>query len=121
MSYLYYFFMKRISKTKKSGNAQGKYSQRVKSKRPADKKTYTVEHSRYEKPNRVNKESSEIFKNLFFNGPAMMVITDAKTGIVLEVNRQFVKFYGFRKKEIIGKTLKEMNAYVNPTDRDNIT
>jgi len=65
-------------------------------------------------------DTHEIFKNLFFNCPAMMVITDANTGVVLEVNRQFVKFYGFRKKEIIGKTLKEMHAYVNPKDRDNI-
>jgi len=66
------------------------------------------------------KDSSEIFKKLFFNCPAMMVITDARTGVVLEANRQFEKFYGFKKNELLGKALKEVNAYVNPQDRDNI-
>lgn len=71
----------------------------------------------YGKP---KEDSTEIFKKLFFDCPAMMVITDANTGAVLEANRQFEKFYGFKKKELLGKTLKEMKAYVNPTDRDSI-
>ena len=95
--------MKRISKTKNSGNS---------------KQSVRKNLSKDSSPERM--DTHEIFKNLFFNCPAMMVITDANTGVVLEVNRQFVKFYGFRKKEIIGKTLKEMHAYVNPKDRDNI-
>lgn len=66
------------------------------------------------------KGSAEIFRKFFFNSPAMMVITDARTGIVLEMNRQFETFYGFKRKEMLGKTLKEMKAYINPTDRDSI-
>ncbi len=50
----------------------------------------------------------------------MMVITDAASGVVLEMNKQFEKFYGYKKKEVIGKTLKQVNAYVNPDDRDKI-
>ena len=65
-----------------------------------------------------DKDSSEIFTKIFYNSPAMMVISDASTGIVIDMNRQFEKFYGHKRKEIIGKTLKQIKAYVNPSDRE---
>ena len=85
------------------------------------KRTHTsvsVGHKSFQKA--FDKNSSEIFSRLFFNSPAMMVITDAASGVVLEMNKQFEKFYGYKKKEVIGKTLKQVNAYVNPDDRDKI-
>lgn len=67
-----------------------------------------------------DKNTIHIFRKIFFNSPAMMVITDAQSGKVLEINHQFEKFYGYSRNEIIGKTLKQIKAYVNPSDRDAI-
>lgn len=52
--------------------------------------------------------SEEKFAKAFQNSPLMMAISDVKTGRYLDVNDAFCQTVGFRKEEIIGRTVLEL-------------
>ncbi|WP_181304707.1 PAS domain S-box protein [Rufibacter sp. XAAS-G3-1] len=50
------------------------------------------------------KESETLFSTIFYKSPIMKSISEAETGIYLDVNDNFTKFFGYEKEEIIGRT-----------------
>ena len=74
----------------------------------------------YKEPYSFDMMSDDVFTKVFMRSPAMMVITEADTGVIIEVNNQFEEFYGYSRKEVIGKTLKQLHGFVNDADRDKI-
>ncbi len=58
--------------------------------------------------------ASEIrYKNLFLNAREGLLIVNAKTGQIEEANQFFVDLLGYTHKELLGKKLWEIGAFVN--------
>ncbi|MBI3500768.1 MAG: PAS domain S-box protein [Bacteroidetes bacterium] len=64
--------------------------------------------------------SRNLYSTLFYKSPLMMVLTEAASGKIIEVNEQFIKFYGYEKEELIGKTLLRLNIMLHKQDHDDI-
>ena len=67
--------------------------------------------------NRKIETNQKIFYTVFHKSPVINSITDAVTGKYIEVNENFIKFSGFKKEEIIGKSSIELNLIPNPEQR----
>jgi PAS domain S-box-containing protein len=60
--------------------------------------------------------SEEKFSRLFHSSPDAILVTELKSGKILEVNRCFEKFSGFSSRELIGHPVLEFNFY-GPAER----
>ena len=60
--------------------------------------------------------SEEKFFKLFYSSPDAILVTELKSGRILEVNKSFEKFSGFSSEELIGHPVLEFNMY-GPTER----
>ena len=65
-------------------------------------------------------ESEEKFSKVFKNSPMIIVLSDMKTGKIMEVNNAFEKEFGYRKEDIVGKTSKELGLWNNFDERENL-
>ncbi|HOW56919.1 MAG TPA: PAS domain S-box protein, partial [Smithellaceae bacterium] len=65
-------------------------------------------------------ESEEKFNKAFHNSPLIMAITSINDGRFLEVNNSFLKISGYQRNEVIGKSISELNIYVDIAQRDYI-
>ncbi|KAA3436076.1 PAS domain S-box protein [Rufibacter hautae] len=63
------------------------------------------------------KESEALFSQIFFKSPIMKCISEAETGVYLEVNDNYAEFFGYEKDEFIGKTSAELNIWKRVEDR----
>ncbi len=59
------------------------------------------------------KESEEKFSKAFTASPNPVCIVTVKEGTFLEVNRSYLRFSGYSRKEIIGHTPVELNLWAN--------
>jgi PAS domain S-box-containing protein len=62
--------------------------------------------------------SEEKFAKAFRISPEMILISTQAEGRCLEVNDSFLRLTGYRREEIIGRTTRELNLWVNPQQRD---
>lgn len=67
------------------------------------------------------KASEEKFHKAFETSPISMAINTIDGGIFLDVNNSFIRTFGFKRKgDVVGKTIAEINFYVEPADGDKI-
>lgn len=65
------------------------------------------------------KISAERFSRLFHLNPFVpMVLSELNDGRYIEVNASFTDLFGFTPDEVIGKTVRELDVWVNPIQRD---
>lgn len=65
------------------------------------------------------KISAERFSRLFHLNPFIpMVLSELDDGRYIEVNASFTDVFGFTPDEVIGKTVTELDFWVNPVERD---
>lgn len=64
------------------------------------------------------RESEDRFSRAFRAAPGMFVISTPKNGRHVNVNEAWLKATGYRRKEVIGKTAKELNLWPYPKDRE---
>ena len=60
--------------------------------------------------------TEEKFSKLFYSSPDAIIVTELKSGRILEVNKSFEKFSGFSSEELIGHSVLELNMY-EPAER----
>ena len=66
-------------------------------------------------------EENEIkFEALFYNSAVCKIITEINTGQIIETNASYCRFIGYSKEELVGKTVMDLNIWVNPLQRDEI-
>lgn len=63
------------------------------------------------------KQSEEMFAKTFKASPVLMSITTVEEGRIIEVNDYFLKFFNYKREEVVGKTTLELNLYVNSDQR----
>ena len=61
--------------------------------------------------------SEEKFQNIFHSSPIAFSITTLEEGRFLEVNRAFENRYGYRREEVLGRTVHELRIWEEPADR----
>jgi diguanylate cyclase (GGDEF)-like protein/PAS domain S-box-containing protein len=59
------------------------------------------------------KETEDKFKKSFYNNPAIMALTDLKTGKYIDVNDAFINKLGYKKEELIGKSSSEIGIFLD--------
>ncbi len=64
--------------------------------------------------------SEEKFLKVFDFNPLPISITDIPDGNYLDVNHMFEKVSGFKKEEVLGKSIKDIGLYTNPNDHQRI-
>lgn len=60
------------------------------------------------------KESNEKFLRLFYSSPLAMVIRNLEDGEILDANEEYERLFGFKKKEVLGKTCAELGIISDP-------
>ena len=68
-------------------------------------------------PDTVQK-TEQIFAKFFTFSPCMAAITDFTTGKMIAVNESFSRATGYSRQELIGKTTRELNLFVDYADRE---
>ncbi len=61
--------------------------------------------------------SEEKFSTAFNAGPNPMAITTIESGRIIDVNSNFLSFFGYTRQEVINHTTTDINIYENPEDR----
>lgn len=61
--------------------------------------------------------SEEKFQNIFHSSPIAFSITTLEEGRFLEVNVAFESRYGYRREELLGRTVHELKIWDDPADR----
>lgn len=64
------------------------------------------------------KESEEKFSQVFMHGPQIITISSLNNGTYLDVNNAFTEVLGFKKSEVIGKTVLSLNIWAENIDRE---
>lgn len=62
-------------------------------------------------------DSAQIFLKVFENTHIPMVISSFETGIIHYVNKIFLDMFGFESGEVAGRTIKELDIYVDYGER----
>ena len=63
------------------------------------------------------KENLEKFRAIFEHSPDVIIISTLD-GVVVDVNKSFTHVSGYKREEVIGKSLAEFNIWVEPSDRE---
>lgn len=58
--------------------------------------------------------SEDKFSRTFHTNPALMAVTTIEDGRFLDVNSSFLKTFGYKRKEVIGKAVSELGVFTNP-------
>jgi PAS domain S-box-containing protein len=66
----------------------------------------------------ILRESEDRFSTAFRASPAPLVISDIESGLFVDVNDRWVEMLGYTRREMIGKTSKEVGIWHDPAERD---
>lgn len=66
-------------------------------------------------------QAEEMFFKSFHLSPDAISITRLSDGLFLEVNESFIQLTGYRREELIGKTVTEINLWCVPEEREKMT
>jgi PAS domain S-box-containing protein len=66
------------------------------------------------------RQSEDKFSKTFHMNPDAILITRIVDGMIVMVNEGFMQIFGATEEEVIGKTARELNIWVNPEDRNSV-
>ena len=65
----------------------------------------------------ARQQADDRFRKAFLAGPEGITISRLEDGRYIEVNDAFVEWSGYQRSELIGKTSRELNIWVDPAER----
>lgn len=69
---------------------------------------------------RALQASEERFRKAFNRSPVSLVIARAEDQELIDVNETFLRTFGYKREEVIGKSSVDLGMWVNPEDRNNL-
>ncbi|WP_187261371.1 PAS domain S-box protein [Pontibacter beigongshangensis] len=66
-------------------------------------------------------ESEKLFSTLFYKSPVNFYISETATGILVDVNENFLSFFDLSKEEVLGKTTAELQIWDDETAQSLLT
>ena len=78
-------------------------------------------NARLQEEIRVRQSAEEKFAVAFRSSPDAIAITTLDQGRLIDVNDSFLEISGYARKELIGKTARELNLWINPEDSAQLT
>jgi len=63
------------------------------------------------------RESEEKFSKMFHSSPSPMILSEIKSGLVVDVNESFTALTLYRKDELIGSSVLDLDIWANKRDR----
>lgn len=66
------------------------------------------------------RQSEERFAKVFHSGPIMMILATLQEGRIVDVNEAACKASGYKREELVGRTILEMNLAVNYKTRQKL-
>jgi PAS domain S-box-containing protein len=63
-------------------------------------------------------ESEEMFSSIFHHSPMGLSLARMSDGVIIEINDNYSQYTGYKREEIIGRKVEELNIWVNPEDRE---
>jgi PAS domain S-box-containing protein/diguanylate cyclase (GGDEF)-like protein len=94
--------------------------------RKLEKKTLQLEHNNrvlqqeimeHKQVEKTLRESEELFAKAFRSSPMAISISRLADGRLIDVNDAFLKMFGFKREEVIGRTSLELKMWFDPQDR----
>jgi len=67
------------------------------------------------------REAFDKLQKYFEINPIPIAISDAETGIFIDVNESFLQTLGYLRDEVLGRTSDDLGLFVDPNDRKEIT
>ena len=67
------------------------------------------------------RESEEKFSAAFQSSPDMIIITDTTEGKYIEVNDSFIQNTGYKREELVGHSVSEIDLWVEPAEAERFT
>lgn len=64
------------------------------------------------------RQSQEMFAKVFYSSPIMMAVVTVKDGIYIDVNQAYCQGFGFTWDELVGRSTRDVNIYVDYGQRD---
>lgn len=61
-------------------------------------------------------KSEELFSKAFQSSPIPMAITSVENGLLIDVNKGWEKLFGYDRREVIGRQIRDLNIYANPDE-----
>jgi PAS domain S-box-containing protein len=80
----------------------------------------TIDVTERKKAEKFLKESEERFSKAFGSSPAVLTITCAEDNKLVDVNETFLKLTEYSREEVIGRTTRELNLFLDPDKRDRL-
>lgn len=63
------------------------------------------------------RQSEERFAKAFRSSPLAITISTRAEGRYLDINDQFLRMTGYRREEVVGRTVNELNVWLEPLER----
>jgi PAS domain S-box-containing protein len=79
---------------------------------------YGVDISARKKAEAALHQSEELFSKAFHGNPAPLIITRVADNHFVDVNEAFLKLWGFKRKEVVNHTSKELNIFYDYLERE---
>ena len=76
-----------------------------------------LDNSKFKRNETALQASETKFSKAFQNSPDAVVISEKKSGRLIEINRSFERILGWTADEAIGRNSMELELWVNPEDR----
>ncbi len=67
-----------------------------------------------------SREAEEHFRSIFSLIPNLLLISNIRTGKIVNINEEFSNQTGFTREETIGRSVLDLNFWVRPDDRDRV-
>ena len=65
-------------------------------------------------------ETEECFAKAFNANPLPMLVSDLKSGLLLDVNQHCLDFLGYQREEMIGYSIEAIGAWIDANQRDSL-
>ncbi|MTI80254.1 MAG: PAS domain S-box protein [Firmicutes bacterium] len=88
----------------------------VTTRKVMEEKLRQIETEKRKRMNLNLQLAEDRFKKAFYSSPNIMAVISIQDGKLIDVNKSFESTIGYRREEVLGKTLKRLNFY--PKKRD---